>query len=823
MLNKEVEAALKISELVEEFLKKNPIEADRIDLSKIRKKLNNLKNSEQDQEKYLQSFNRILLKLESFIKMRVIPEIYYFFGCHGGVIINDMGFCEFDSPSFAIKRLLEQMRLAIETKQPYNLEIATCCIEWLNQHHPEEISKFLTLLKQGQFEVINPTYSQPYNLLIGAESNIKQFEFGIRVLRNLGIERNIFYASESSIHPQIPQILKGFNIPKASLRARLLGVNPTAHSARVHWIGLDNTKIDALVDQSGLYNGEYFHGTFFKELPNLLFQAVSRPYLTQILYSSIEDFVMPLPYQTEVWTISKYREVFGKFVSCSEAFNSILLNSEYKYSRDQFMIGDYVFIQSDLFFHNKKSEILLITAEIINSILGLYQEVDNDTFLENNWKTLLLTQAHDCYAVPFVRTGDYSSSQLSKEVFESLNLTPSNINISELSIQLLKKIEAECQHFIKKCLNTISKSIKIEDDVENIIENFLIFNPTNIPRREFCQITYILPASEEISLIHKNQEICYQYQDKLLTFMAEVPAFGYSIVSLVNTRENRDEKVPIFFYEVFILNDNKTIRVKFKNKLLFEIAFNCSLENELFIQNQLSDNCVQSVKIFGKFKNNDNQFELIITQFDQSNRLEFKLNAISINEIILQPGIEIIESYINYPFGIEKTDRTKIQTLDFLWLKGLAQGILFIQKNSQQFIINQESFEIRNIIKKNGEYEFSISCTKSKDYSSILNEVYSYYYNLASICLGGKKNFKEKTKSFLKVNPTFSVINLWRRKNEIFFRIFNPSEIPRETQFKGDLFRNKIYILNLANVQISSQKSDKLIVEPWKIITFKFS
>ncbi|GAH07619.1 unnamed protein product, partial [marine sediment metagenome] len=158
---------------------------------------------------------------------------YYIFGGHGGVIINNIGFCEFDSPEFAMKRLIERMKLAIKTRMPYNIEVALCCFEWLKNQYPNKISEFIKRFKQGRFEIINPSYSQPYNLIIGEESNIKQFEYGLKVLNELGLDCRIYYCSEVSLHPQIPQILKGFNIDFCSLRTRLLGTCPSTNSGKI--------------------------------------------------------------------------------------------------------------------------------------------------------------------------------------------------------------------------------------------------------------------------------------------------------------------------------------------------------------------------------------------------------------------------------------------------------------------------------------------------------------------------------------------------------------------------------------------------------------
>ncbi|MFX0141938.1 MAG: hypothetical protein ACFFDN_50340, partial [Candidatus Hodarchaeota archaeon] len=365
----------KVIDVIKEFSDKNPIKKYKFNYKKIKERINQLKGlKNRDNYSKQELYDAILRKLKVIIKREFHPEIYFIIGGHGGIIINDIGFCEFDSPKFALNCLIEKMELAIKTNMPYHIEIAISCLDWLKCKYPELFSKFLRLYQQGKFEIINPTYSQPYSLIIGPESNIKQIEYGMNILKKLKLECNIYYCSESSLHPQIPQIIKGFKIDFASLRTRLLGSNPTSSSGKIDWIGLDNTKISTITEQSGVFNGEYWHGTFFREIPNLLFQAISRPFMKYILYSSIEDFVMSQQYQEEIWRISRFSEIFGKFISCSEFFQLADKEGEYQYNRDNFVLGENIFIPSKLFLNNKYCEMILLTAEILNCILGLFHE-----------------------------------------------------------------------------------------------------------------------------------------------------------------------------------------------------------------------------------------------------------------------------------------------------------------------------------------------------------------------------------------------------------------------------------------------------------------
>ena len=66
-----------------------------------------------------------------------------------------------------------------------------------------------------------------------------------------------------------------------------------------------------------------------------------------ILYSCIEDFMNELPLKEEVWRVSNYSDLIGKFLLCSDAFQMINKEGEYKFSRDQFLIGDYAVLTSE--------------------------------------------------------------------------------------------------------------------------------------------------------------------------------------------------------------------------------------------------------------------------------------------------------------------------------------------------------------------------------------------------------------------------------------------------------------------------------------------
>jgi len=797
---KDIEALSLIVDLITQFNEKIIIKRRKFNHLKFKKKISHLKHLiNENRGRSLIEFLQILKKLESIIKKDVIPDLYYIIGGHGGIIIDDIGFCEFDSPLYALEQLLKKMELAIKTEKPYNLEVAVCCLEWLNKNYPEKFSKFLKLFSLGKFEIINPTYSQPYCLIIGPESNLKQFEYGLKALLQLGLHSKIYYCSECSIHPQIPQILNGFNIKYGSLRTRLLGISPTSASAKISWKGLDNSSIDALIDQSGVFNGEYWHGMFFKELPNLLFQIVARPFMDYILYSSIDDFIMPQPYQEEIWQISKFSNLFGQFVLCSNFMDLINKGGEFKYRRDDFYIGDNLFIPSEVFLQNKNSEINIILAEIFNLILGFYTKTNNDSFLENLWRKLLLTQAHDCYAVPFIKSGDYSQLQFTKEVSENQIIDKNQTTISELSIQIKEEIQKESINFVYKMLKLIVENLYIkETNLINPIKSIIVFNPTPYKRRDV---------------------VSFQSDNSNIKFIADVPELGYKIYTNEEINNYNTGTDYFFLYNIKLLDDHTTIQIKDNEAAVYELQFNNSEPYELILKEQYANNIEEVNLILGKSKKEE--FEIKITQYKGLNRLEFSFNANSPLEIILLPKFTIKSASLNYPFGIEETKRTKIQTLDFLWLRGTDKGIIYVQKSSQKFLINHENFEIRNIIKNKGNYEFSISIINENESISPLFYVNSYFFGLFGLKFERSFEIDNSSESFISFDPTISLINLWRRKDGYYMRLFNPTNEEMNITLSGSSIKNQLKELDFNYNLRTSTESNELTFRPWEIKTIQ--
>ncbi len=268
-----------------------------------------------------------------------------------------------------------------------------------------------------------------------------------------------------------------------------------------------------------------------------------------------------------------------------------------------------------------------------------------------------------------------------------------------------------------------------------------------------------------------------------------------------------------------IIKDNKANEKKISIISLNELKFQSKFDYNLSIKKHYKDNIEEKFILTGKL--DEKTFQIEIIQYNGVNRLELNLDSNSLREIILIPKIEILKSFINYSFGIEETKRTNIQTLDFLWLKGKNEGIIYMQKNSQKFHIDRPSFKIRNFITSKGRFEFAISIINEDELHSTLNYANSFQFKLFGIRLNHNHKFEKKCVSFLTINQPVTLINLWRRKNNSYLRIFNPSDKQNNVQFEGALIRNQLREINFNYNEIRSKKKRIEKINPWKIRTFK--
>ncbi|TFG17935.1 MAG: hypothetical protein EU530_09965 [Promethearchaeota archaeon] len=365
------------------------------------------------------------------------PDIYITLGVHGNILFSDIGYCEFDS----LERIWTfiQKWAKISKTLPIAFEIGLCSLENFAKTYP-----VWQLFQDQNVEVLNPTFSQPYLRHIGEESNIRQLKYGMDLLRQNNIPCKIYASSEHALHPQLPQLLREFGINKAFATVRLAGGAPTSFLPKVIWRGLDGSEVQCAVNQSGIPNGQVWHGKFFQELAHLLFSAYSRPDLPYILFENIEDVAYDFK---EIPEFAEHKSEFERSNIHFSKFEELISNS-HPFSRiSQWAIEDFPLreMNSRLITENRICEDKLINFESSISLTPLIGNEIQLKFFDKIWKNVLMAQNHDAYIVPYITPGMYLMSQGLSDQY-----IPSKLSIEQKSMGLLDLARAQIKSLNKK-------------------------------------------------------------------------------------------------------------------------------------------------------------------------------------------------------------------------------------------------------------------------------------------------------------------------------------------------------------------------------------
>lgn len=834
------------------------------------------KKIERIQRADARKLRQLLQRAHAVINDEIRPDLVFMVGGHGGIIVEGTGFCEFDSPEYAFPRLVEIMEQARTLEAPYSLEVAPACLEWAQHHLPAQLARLVQLFEEGEFEFLNPAYAQPYALIVGEESNVKQFERGFRVLDAIGIPCETYYASEAAVHPQVPQLVRGFGIRRAALRTRLLGMTPASHSGCVTWVGRDGTTVPALTDQPGVFNGEYWHGRLYHELPALLFQAVGRPFARRLIFSSIEDFVNPIELQAAVWRLNRVVEVFGTFTRPGDLVARLEPDGQFQYPRDAFFLGSYIFLPTRLFRLAKDAEYAILAAERLAALGIAWGLPARDEFFEHTWTRLLTTQAHDAYAVPFLRSGDYTAHQFGTEALSEFGITPGTESISAMCERLLAGVVESVAESGQDALEELARVVGGEltrETTERVPPRdawVLLFNPTSHARRvpARVQLPAGLPGPLEVREMWdaRADRVVPAHLDPetgVLDLLPEVPGLSVAAFRLVPATPTGETGVgnpapaggagpnPPFLHEVRLASEANGIEVACHGTPAYLLGVSTKKRHVLTLERRRETPLTREGVFAGREPAGDAAsdaageppaFTLAVRQHAGIPRLDVELDSPRgvVTHLTCRARTPVSAYHVNYPFGVEPTTRRAIQALDFLWLEGSGPtSLLFLQKNAQQFEIAREGAEVRAVIPGRGRFEAAIETCHDATYPDLYRARAAYLMPPVSTVAWhldpARVGKLARAQPFLEVPAPLVLCNLWRRDGHLRARVLNSSGDPVQTRLRGgflatvprpggliSLRGDAIGPLPGAAGNAGQHLAVPLAVPPWGIVTLEF-
>ena len=458
--------------------------------------------------------------------LNAFPQTAYFAdGYHGGIY----GHYPLWQTGFMVDQLTQHKNWKI------NLEIEPETWDTVKAKDFQGYSRFKDLLVNptdpSQIEFVNPSYAQPYCFNISGESIIRQFIYGMKKTRDHfpGTLFKTYSSEEPCFTSSLPQILKSLGFKYAVLKnpdTGWGGYTSAFGGELVNWVGPDGTEITTVprYECEQLKAGSTWQTmawTNSKEYINeCLNKGIIHPagmcyqdagwkngpwlgdgnqnyqpteYITWADY--IENKSIKLPVQN--WNVS---------------LEDILVN---------LMCGSQVLqrIARQVIVSENK----ILQAEKIASISKVYLNQDfPEKIFQNAWRTLMLSEHHDCWIVPY--NGKPGNTWADKVKTWTDNTNKISDSIIQISIASLTTGP--------NCPNPM---------------NIRIFNSNGSKGNDLAMVA--LPGDWQNKIIKitdcANKEIpsqiiqCPENNIKKIIFKADVPSVGYTTYKIQTSKPHK--------------------------------------------------------------------------------------------------------------------------------------------------------------------------------------------------------------------------------------------------------------------------------------------
>lgn len=500
------------------------------------------------------------------------PKAFHFvfgFHMHWTGMVWEWGIDTLSNSIQCLKKTLE------ETGLKAGLNLDGKGIEKLAIHDPEAIEWLKDSLSRGILEIWGGTYTQPYGILTGAESNIQQFLFGIRAMKKaLGDTPKIFSEEEIHFFPQLPQILKQLGYVGALLFPQHTWTTPTfpkEKEAMIRWKGIDGSEIYAIpYSERCLMRGI---PTIERTLRNVIANEPDEPLMiTWLEILDRPDWMWRteyvLPYLKDMLREKDFitkPQLLEEFFEKHRTEKSIPAR---EYTLDETFHGVSVGKNGDILPKLwRQAERTITRAEYLAawcSFLGQpYPQFSSypEWQLHEGWKNLLCSQGHDAFECQGLtdhvgRRFAQTAIMLSQDIIRRCGKRLDEVFGKRQSEPTPREYEEDAEHlFIKNANSKTTISLKTGEIIEMELEGFSFLSepfglPTNakstasprvIKRAEglFVISEFVIPCGGGVlkwHISHENEflrgQIMLQFQEKPKTgilesvFLALRPSFS---------------------------------------------------------------------------------------------------------------------------------------------------------------------------------------------------------------------------------------------------------------------------------------------------------
>jgi alpha-mannosidase len=439
-------------------------------------------------------------------------NVYFADGYHGGIY----GHYPLWQTQFMIDKLIEYPGWKI------NLELEPETWDSVQVKTPEAYEQWKDIVASPGIEFTNPAYAQPYCFNISGESIIRQFEYGVKKIRQHFPEVvfHTYATEEPCFTSALPQILRSFGFRYAVLKnpntcwggyVRGYGNGP------ILWTGPDGTSIQAIPRYAceALEKNSTWQTTAWNNSDEYL-QACKDAHVLEPVGMCYQD----AGWKNGPWLgYGQHVKNRSAYITWKEYFSTIIpgkTNDSWRLSQEDIQVslmwGSQVLQR--IARQVRQAENTIIQAEKIFSMAYIERNLAlPDSLMDEAWRTLLLAQHHDSWIVPYNRLKKEHIWADEVARWTSNTLTLSEQVIREASISLPERNVQGLAYL--KVYNTLPLertevlSVRIPEDLRD---------------RRVC-LTGI--RGEVLPSVRENRG-----NEVFLTLPVSMPAFGYTTLRM---------------------------------------------------------------------------------------------------------------------------------------------------------------------------------------------------------------------------------------------------------------------------------------------------
>ena len=440
---------------------------------------------------------------------------YFIDGYHGGIYGH--------IPPWQTKFMVDKLKEFPDWK--INLELEPESWDTIALKYPADYEAFKACLEDqsanGRVEYINPAYGQSYLYNISGESIIRQFYYGMRKLRQHfpGIVFSTYSSEEPCFTSALPQILRSYGLMYASLKNpnTCWGGYTRAYGGElVNWIGPDGTSVltvpryavEALKPHStwetiaANNSVGYVLSAFDAGISHPVGMCLQDAGWANGPWIKPGEPRQPGPADRQDVTHSYQPTIYQTWRGYFENQTTRKAQQDWHFTQED-VLTSLVWggqILQQVAREVRTAENRIVAAEKLASMAALYKAAPwPGTSFDEAWRTLLLSQHHDCWIVPYNVRQDLTWAG----------------------------------HTAQWTANTVRRSDSIAQQSMTVLcsgseGGITVFNTTATERNECVEVAMPSGWASAVVTDDHRRPVPTQVAGNTLLFRAHVPALGYA-------------------------------------------------------------------------------------------------------------------------------------------------------------------------------------------------------------------------------------------------------------------------------------------------------